>query len=49
MWDIYLQSMAKIDVLMSLAKAAKKMPIKCMPKFVKEGINIKNGLHPNLL
>ena len=40
--------MSNLDVLMSLAEAAKKMPLKCLPTFTK-GINIHNGYHVNLL
>ena len=31
LWDLHLQSMARIDVLLSLAKAAQKMPHRCLP------------------
>ena len=41
--------MAQFDVLISLAKAAKQMPVRCLPSFNKAGISIKNGYHPNLL
>jgi hypothetical protein len=34
---------------MSLAQAAKGMPVRCMPKFIHSGININNGFHVNLL
>lgn len=41
--------MSNMDVLMSLAEAAKVMPVRCMPIFSKSGININNGYHVNLL
>lgn len=34
-WDQHLQSMAKIDVLLSFAKAAQQMPHRCLPEFGK--------------
>lgn len=41
--------MSNLDVLMALAKAADKMPTKCLPIFVPAGVKITNGYHPNLL
>jgi DNA mismatch repair protein MutS len=41
--------MAQLDVLISLAKASKQMPVRCLPSFTQGGISIKNGYHPNLL
>jgi DNA mismatch repair protein MutS len=41
--------MSNLDVLMSLAQAAKKMPVRCMPIFTEGGLMIENGYHVNLL
>jgi DNA mismatch repair ATPase MutS len=34
---------------MALARAAKSMPVKCLPTFVQRGMEIKKGFHVNLL
>ncbi len=47
-WNLYIRSMSHLDVLMALAEAAKKMPVKCLPTFAK-GIHIQNGYHVNLI
>lgn len=41
--------MATLDVLMALAQAAKCMPVKCLPQFADDGLQIMNGIHANLL
>lgn len=41
--------MSNMDVLMSLAEAAKNMPIRCLPTFSDAGLTIENGFHVNLL
>jgi hypothetical protein len=41
--------MATLDVLMALAQAAKCMPVKCLPVFTEDGLQIINGIHANLL
>lgn len=41
--------MSNLDVLMSLAQAAKKMPVRCIPMFTESGLVIENGYHVNLL
>lgn len=42
--------MSNMDVLMSLAEAAKKMPTRCLPTFSSVGgMRIDKGYHVNLL
>jgi DNA mismatch repair protein MutS len=49
LWNLYIKSMSNLDVLMSLAAAARSMPVKCLPTFNEGGISISKGLHVNLL
>lgn len=46
---MYLNAIAKIDVLMSLAKTCAQMSPRCLPIFVDNGLYIKNGHHIGLL
>lgn len=46
---MYLNSIAKIDVLMSLAKTSAQMIPKCLPIFTDNGLSFKNGFHVGLL
>lgn len=48
-WDIYVKSISQLDVLLSLAKASIKFPVRCMPKFNDKELLIKNGHHPGLI
>jgi DNA mismatch repair ATPase MutS len=41
--------MATLDVLMALALAARTMPLRCLPSFAEEGLEVRRGLHANLL
>lgn len=50
LWDLYLQSIARIDVLMSLATVSISMgPYRCIPQFREDSLFIKNGCHAGLL
>ena len=39
-WDLYINSIAKIDVLYALAKVSATMAPRCLPKFVPKGVHI---------
>jgi len=46
---MYVQSMANLDVLMSLAKVSKNMATRCLPQFNEHRLIIKKGCNVSLL
>lgn len=46
---MYLNALAELDVLLSLAKVSNGMLVRCMPKFVENEVHVKKGHHPGLL
>ena len=50
LWDAYVNVIARLDVIMSLATSCKNMAPKCIPNFVKDDkLCIKKGFHIGLL
>lgn len=47
-WDLYVNNISQLDVLISMAKVSLKMAPRCLPKFTDSGISIVDGLHVGL-